>query len=295
MAKGATDDVERHNSGQGCQSSGSLLLVTHPWPAISIYSSKMLMAAKAFDSSGAAVMNTLSDCEQGERGQGQQHGAFHDVHTFEHGFQGHKVDATDPDITTCTTKQQASPAAVNPAQQLAGTTGSRQCSTLSHCKTVSRRCRCSAGTASDLCDHVHVRPASQAQARQAALRAPPATSRRGGRCERSLQAAAAGLLMLPVREPAVRNISRPASETLKPAPTTSTICKVAAQMHTASIQSGHHVLTALPNCLQLNFCQSANLPCHVCFGSCQRHTASPTDNCQAEILAHQLQLPACFN
>ena len=42
--------------GRDCQPSGSVLHVTDPWPAISMWSWKMLMAAKAFDSSGAAVM-----------------------------------------------------------------------------------------------------------------------------------------------------------------------------------------------------------------------------------------------
>ena len=70
------------------------------------------MAAKAFDSSGAAAMQQpvrLSAGGEGAKGSSIAHSLI--FITFEHGFQGHKVDATDSGIAPCTTKQQASPAA----------------------------------------------------------------------------------------------------------------------------------------------------------------------------------------
>ena len=194
-------------------------------------------------------------------------------HTFEHGFQGHKVDATDSGIPPCTTRQQASPAAGISALHLtadllvapsclrwaarcymwlhANNRHHRQ-QAVQHANSLQnqQRCRISAGTAADLRGHAHSRPASQARARQAALRAPPATSRRGGRCERSLQTTEAGLLIFPLREPAVGNSSRP-SEMLKPAH--AWWLRVSAQMHTASRLPGHHVLTCL---FTSTFCQS---------------------------------------
>ena len=69
------------------------------------------MTAKAFDASGAAVVQHSVRLSAGGGAKGSSMALSLNIDTFEHCFQGHKVDATDPSIAPCTTRQQALAAA----------------------------------------------------------------------------------------------------------------------------------------------------------------------------------------